>query len=112
MLAGKEIMGKSSDSVGGGEEVAGVLEAGVPFPPAQIRIIRSQRKTNTLQHILVEIFSNVCYLYLMCSGSGWEGVRHCGRALNWATCPWRMGAWPCHTMRRGSTEGPSPRRKS
>lgn len=33
MLAGKEIMGKSSDSVGGGEEVAGVLEAGVPFPP-------------------------------------------------------------------------------
>lgn len=33
MLAGKEIMGKSSDRVGGGEEVAGVLEAGVPFPP-------------------------------------------------------------------------------
>lgn len=36
-LAGKEIMGKSSDRVGGGEEVAGVLEAGVPFPPAQIK---------------------------------------------------------------------------
>lgn len=34
MLAGKEITGKSSDRVGGGEEVAGVLEAGVPFPPA------------------------------------------------------------------------------
>lgn len=33
VLAGKEIMGKSSDRVGGGEEVAGVLEAGVPFPP-------------------------------------------------------------------------------
>lgn len=26
-------MGKSSDRAGGGEEVAGVLEAGVPFPP-------------------------------------------------------------------------------
>lgn len=37
MLAGKEIMGKSSVRVGGGEEVAGVLEAGVPFPPAQIK---------------------------------------------------------------------------
>lgn len=37
MLAGKEITGKSSESVGGGEEVAGVLEAGVPFPPAQIK---------------------------------------------------------------------------
>lgn len=35
MLAGKEMMGKSSVRVGGGEEVAGVLEAGVPFPPAQ-----------------------------------------------------------------------------
>ena len=48
----------------------------------------------------------------MCSGSGWEGVRHCGRAPSWATCPWRKGEWPCHTTRRGSTEGPSPRRKS
>lgn len=37
MLAGKEIMGKSSVRVGGGEEVAGVLEAGVPFPPARIK---------------------------------------------------------------------------
>lgn len=37
MLAGKEIMGKSSDRVGGGEEVAGVLEAGVPFPPARVK---------------------------------------------------------------------------
>lgn len=35
MLVGKEIMGKSSERVGGGEEVAGVLEAGVPFPPEQ-----------------------------------------------------------------------------
>lgn len=35
VLVGKEIMGKSSERVGGGEEVAGVLEAGVPFPPAQ-----------------------------------------------------------------------------
>lgn len=34
VLAGKEIIGKSSDRVGGGDEVAGVLEAGVPFPPA------------------------------------------------------------------------------
>lgn len=34
VLAGKEMMGKSSVRVGGGEEVAGVLEAGVPFPPA------------------------------------------------------------------------------
>lgn len=41
MLAGKEIIGKSSVSVGGGEEVAGVLEAGVPFPPA-----KSKRKKN------------------------------------------------------------------
>lgn len=37
VLAGKEIMGKSSDRVGGGEEVAGVLEAGVPFPPARVK---------------------------------------------------------------------------
>lgn len=44
MLAGKEIMGKSSDRVGGGEEVAGVLEAGVPFPPARIKTISSQTK--------------------------------------------------------------------
>lgn len=35
VLVGKEIMGKSSERVGGGEEVAGVLEAGVPFPPEQ-----------------------------------------------------------------------------
>lgn len=35
MLVGKEITGKSSDRVGGGDEVAGVLDAGVPFPPAQ-----------------------------------------------------------------------------
>lgn len=35
VLVGKEIMGKSSERVGGGEEVAGVLEAGVPFPPDQ-----------------------------------------------------------------------------
>lgn len=33
MLVGKEIIGKSSERVGGGEEVAGVLDAGVPFPP-------------------------------------------------------------------------------
>lgn len=39
VLAGKEIMGKSSDRVGGGEEVAGVLEAGVPFPPGRKYII-------------------------------------------------------------------------
>lgn len=39
VLVGKEIMGKSSDRVGGGEEVAGVLEAGVPFPPAQVQKI-------------------------------------------------------------------------
>ena len=39
VLAGNEIMGKSSDRVGGGEEVAGVLEAGVPFPPAQTKTI-------------------------------------------------------------------------
>lgn len=44
MLAGKEIMGKSSDRVGGGEEVAGVLEAGVPFPPARVKTISSQQK--------------------------------------------------------------------
>lgn len=37
VLAGRETAGKSSVRVGGGEEVAGVLEAGVPFPPAQIR---------------------------------------------------------------------------
>lgn len=37
VLAGKEITGKSSDKVGGGEDVAGVLEAGVPFPPARIK---------------------------------------------------------------------------
>lgn len=43
MLAGKEIMGKSSDRVGGGEEVAGVLEAGVPFPPAPVPMIRGKR---------------------------------------------------------------------
>lgn len=42
MLAGKEIMGKSSDRVGGGEEVAGVLEAGVPFPPAPVPMIRGK----------------------------------------------------------------------
>lgn len=41
MLAGKEIMGKSSDRVGGGEEVAGVLDAGVPFPPAQMKTTRN-----------------------------------------------------------------------
>lgn len=35
MLVGKEMMGKSSEREGGGEEVAGVLEAGVPFPPDQ-----------------------------------------------------------------------------
>lgn len=35
MLVGKEIIGKSSERVGGGEEVAGVLDAGVPFPPDQ-----------------------------------------------------------------------------
>lgn len=44
VLAGKEIMGKSSDRVGGGEEVAGVLEAGVPFPPARVKTISSQQK--------------------------------------------------------------------
>lgn len=44
MVAGKEIMGKSSDRVGGGDEVAGVLEAGVPFPPAHIKTISVSRK--------------------------------------------------------------------
>lgn len=38
VLVGKEIMGKSSERVGGGEEVAGVLEAGVPFPPTNNKI--------------------------------------------------------------------------
>lgn len=44
MLAGREIMGKSSDKVGGGEEVAGVLEAGVPFPPAGVKMISGNEK--------------------------------------------------------------------
>lgn len=44
VLAGKEIMGKSSDRVGGGDEVAGVLEAGVPFPPVRVKTISSQQK--------------------------------------------------------------------
>lgn len=44
VLDGKEIMGKSSDRVGGGEEVAGVLEAGVPFPPARVKTNRVQQK--------------------------------------------------------------------
>lgn len=44
VLAGKEMMGKSSDRVGGGEEVAGVLEAGVPFPPAHTKAIDKRRK--------------------------------------------------------------------
>lgn len=35
VLVGKEIIGKSSEREGGGEEVAGVLDAGVPFPPDQ-----------------------------------------------------------------------------
>ncbi len=43
VLAGKEIMGKSSDRVGGGEEVAGVLEAGVPFPPAPVETVRRKK---------------------------------------------------------------------
>lgn len=42
MLVGKEIMGKSSERVGGGEEVAGVLEAGVPFPPEQQETVRQK----------------------------------------------------------------------
>lgn len=41
VLAGKEITGKSSDRAGGGDEVAGVLEAGVPFPPDQSKTIQS-----------------------------------------------------------------------
>lgn len=124
VLAGKEIMGKSSDRVGGGEEVAGVPEAGVPFPPARVKTISSQQKRtfqsvssnidNALQYTdsRVEIYCNSVRVDLMCSGSGWKGVRHCGRAPSWATCPWRKGAWPCHTTRRGSTESPSPHRKS
>lgn len=44
MLAGKEIMGKSSVRVGGGEEVAGVLEAGVPFPPDRDKTVKQKRK--------------------------------------------------------------------
>lgn len=44
MLAGKEIMGKSSVRVGGGEEVAGVLEAGVPFPPDHHKTVKQKRK--------------------------------------------------------------------
>lgn len=50
MLAGKEIMGKSSDRVGGGEEVAGVLEAGVPFPPAQIKTNKEINSTLRSKH--------------------------------------------------------------
>lgn len=49
MLAGKEIMGKSSDRVGGGEEVAGVLDAGVPFPPAWIKTISVSREEKCTQ---------------------------------------------------------------
>lgn len=43
VLVGKEIMGKSSERVGGGEEVAGVLEAGVPFPPEQQETVRQNK---------------------------------------------------------------------
>ena len=42
VLAGKEIMGKSSDRLGGGEEVAGV-----PFPPAQETIGRRENSSVT-----------------------------------------------------------------
>lgn len=52
MLAGKEIIGKSSDRVGGGEEVAGVLEAGVPFPPAQIKSTVKRNSRLSLRYIL------------------------------------------------------------
>lgn len=45
---------------------------------------------------------------LMYSESGSEGVRHYGRAPSLATCPSKMGAWPCRTMRWGSTKGPLP----
>lgn len=51
VLAGKEITGKSSDKVGGGEEVAGVLEAGVPFPPARIKQSTVTRKDTTGRHV-------------------------------------------------------------
>lgn len=44
VLVGKEIMGKSSERVGGGEEVAGVLEAGVPFPPEQQQTVRQKKQ--------------------------------------------------------------------
>lgn len=44
MLVGKEMMGKSSERVGGGEEVAGVLEVGVPFPPGQQETVRQKQK--------------------------------------------------------------------
>jgi hypothetical protein len=44
---------------------------------------------------------------LMYSRSGWTGGRRCWTAPGWATCPWRRGAWPCRTGRRGSTGGPS-----
>lgn len=37
VLPGKEMIGKSSARVGGGDEVAGVLEADVPFPPAHMK---------------------------------------------------------------------------
>ena len=54
MLPGNEIMGKSSDRVGGGEEVAGVLEAGVPFPPAQTKTIGNQNSTASLKFNIKE----------------------------------------------------------
>lgn len=44
VLVGKEIIGKSSERVGGGEEVAGVLDAGVPFPPDQHEAVRQNQK--------------------------------------------------------------------
>lgn len=51
VLAGKEIMGKSSVRVGGGEEVAGVLEAGVPFPPAWIKTARVRHPHQQRLHL-------------------------------------------------------------
>lgn len=49
VLVGKEIMGNSSERVGGGEEVAGVLEAGVPFPPEQHDRVRRNKQTKKFQ---------------------------------------------------------------
>lgn len=40
VLRGRDTGGNSSERLGGGEEVAGVLEDGVPFPPAAVKKTR------------------------------------------------------------------------